>query len=563
VTDAFTLDDARALDARVAGAKAAGLARAAAANLPVLPALVVPTEALASALAAGASGLDRSPASARLAVAGSRVDPKLLASIRARCASFPDGAIVRSSSPLERDPRWAGAFATYHEVGADDVETALLGCAASVFSRDVVGRCEQLGVSMRELSMAAVIQPWLRLEGGGTSTVLDDGAVSVHGLAGDPAALVAGVARGERAIVRAGRAMEGDPALGGLGSDVALQVAALTHRVSEELGENTIEWGVASGSLWLLQVRGSAATSTDARRAPIVATQRPPTPLERRVALLALRFPGPMGEATLLPLSPALERLPRPVRVAGTDPSSILREVRTVAATLRSAVWGADPADAERRWSALARDLLAGGIASPRVGEVATPDPAQTDRLAGLMEALGRSLTERGSLTHPDLVWRVTPDDLERAVQRPGFRPPVPLGADRWEPLIAAVVCADGATVEGVGASPGLAAGRTHLLDIGAGRPAPRSVLVAPRPVPQIAPLLWGCAGLVTTEGSEGAHLFDVARSLGVPAVTSLQGEPGAFAPGSLVAVDGDRGAIAVLDPPPDSMSGGLARAGA
>jgi hypothetical protein len=48
-----------------------------------------------------------------------------------------------------------------------------------------------------------------------------------------------------------------------------------------------------------------------------------------------------------------------------------------------------------------------------------------------------------------------------------------------------------------------------------------------------------------------------------VPAVTSLQGEPGAFAPGSLVAVDGDRGAIAVLDPPPDSMSGGLARAGA
>ncbi|HEY7762202.1 MAG TPA: PEP-utilizing enzyme, partial [Actinomycetota bacterium] len=67
---------------------------------------------------------------------------------------------------------------------------------------------------------------------------------------------------------------------------------------------------------------------------------------------------------------------------------------------------------------------------------------------------------------------------------------------------------------------------------------------------------------LVTSEGSEGAHLFDVARSLGVPAVTSLQGEPGAFAPGSLVAVDGDRGAIAVLEPPA-SMPGGLAQAGA
>jgi phosphohistidine swiveling domain-containing protein len=410
--------------------------------------------------------------------------------------------------------------------------------------------------------MAAVIQPWLRLEGGGTSTMIDDGAVSVHGLAGDPAALVAGVARGERAIVRAGRGLEGDPTLGGVGSDVALRVAALTLRVSEELGQTTIEWGVASGSLWLLQVRGSAATSTEARPARALVSERPPTALERRVAFLAQRFPGPMGEATLLPLSPALERPPRPIRMADTDPASILREVRTVASALRSAVWGTDPIDAERRWSVFARDLLAGGPASPSVGELAVPDPSQTDRLAGLMEALGRSLTERGSLTHPDLVWRVAPHDLERAVRRPGFRPPVPHGPDRWEPLIATVVCADGAVVEGVGASPGLGSGRAHLLDTGAGRPAPRSVLVAPRPVPQIAPLLWGCAGLVTSEGSEGAHLFEVARSLGVPAVTSLRGEPGAFAPGARVAVAGERAAIARRDAPPNSMSGGFARAG-
>jgi phosphohistidine swiveling domain-containing protein len=112
--------------------------------------------------------------------------------------------------------------------------------------------------------------------------------------------------------------------------------------------------------------------------------------------------------------------------------------------------------------------------------------------------------------------------------------------------------------VQGVGVSPGIGAGRAHPLVAGAGRPAPRSVLVAARPVPQIAPLLWGCAGLVTHEGSEGAHLFEVARSLGVPAVTSLQvSEPGALAPGSLIAVDGARSAIAVVDDAPAALSGG------
>jgi len=546
VTGPFTLDDARAFDARVAGAKAAGLARAAAAHLPVLPAHVVPIEVLAPALAAGASALGRSPASARLAVAASRIDPVALEAIRAVCAPYPRGAIVRSSSPFEHDPRWSGAFATYHEVDVGDLETAVLGCAASVFSRDVVGRCEQLGVPVSELRMGAVIQPWLPLDGGGTATVADDDAVSIHGVAGDPAALVAGAVRGERAFVRSGRAVEGDPGLGGLGPDLALRVAALTDRVSKELGARTIEWGLASGTLWLLQVRDSAAAYSGAR---LPAPSRQPTEIERRVAIVAQRFPGPMGEATLLPLSPALERLPRPVPIAVSDPASTLREILALAAVLRSSVWTADPADAELRWSVFARDLLAGASDPPGPGAPSAIEPSETDRLAGLMEGLGRSLTEAGSLTHPDLVWRVSPADLERSVRRPGYRPSVPRGPDRWEPLIAAVVCADGAVAEGVGASPGVGAGRAHPLVSGAGRPAPRSVLVAPRPVPQIAPLLWGCAGLVTSEGSEGAHLFDVARSLGVPAVTSLRGEPGAFAPGSLVAVDGDRGAIAVLEP--------------
>ncbi|HET9312254.1 MAG TPA: PEP-utilizing enzyme [Actinomycetota bacterium] len=548
MTGPFTLDDVRAFDARVAGAKAAGLARAAAAHLPVLPAHIVPIEVLAPALAAGASALGRSPASARLAVAASRIDPVALETIRTLCAPYPHGAIVRSSSPLEHDPRWSGAFTTYHEVGVDDLETALLGCAASVFSRDVVGRCEQLGVPVSELMMGALIQPWLPLDGGGTATAADD-AVSIHGVAEDPAALVAGAVRGERAFVRSGRSVEGDPGLGGLGPDVAFRVAALTDRVSKELGARTIEWGLASGTLWLLQVRDSASVPAG-RRAPAIAPRRAPTDLERRLAAFAQRFPGPMGEATVLPLAPALDLVPVPARIDVEDPASTLREILAIAAALRSTVWNTDPTTAERRWWALARDLLAGTPTPADLGELRAPDAAETDRLTGLVEGLGRSLTDAGSLTHPALVWRMAPAHLEAAVRRPGHRPPVPHGPDRWESLIANVVCADGAVTEGVGASPGFGAGPAHPLVLGAGMPAPRSVLVAPRPIPQIAPLLWGCAGLVTSEGSEGAHLFEVARSLGVPAVTSLRGGgPGAFAPGSLIAVDGDGGAIAVLEP--------------
>jgi phosphohistidine swiveling domain-containing protein len=546
VTGPFTLDDPRAFDPGVAGAKATGLARAGAAGLPVLPAHVLPVETLAPALAAGASALDRSPASARLAAAACRLDPVVLGAVRSLCATFDHGAIVRSSSPLEGDPRWSGAFSTYHEVGPDDLETALLGCAASVFSRDVVGRGEQLGLRVTEMGLAVVIQPWLPLDGGGTATATGDG-VAIHGVAGNPAALVAGALPGERAIVRAGR-VDGDPTLGGLGADVAPAVAALTRLVAAEFGSATIEWGLDSGRLWLLQVRESPP-ATAGRRAPAVTSGREPTDVERRIAALAQRFPGPMGEATVLPLAPALDLVPVPGRIVVDDPAAALREIRALAERLRASVWDTDAATAERRWSALARELLAGTSGTSRLDGFRAPDVAETSRLAGLVEGLGRALTDAGSLTHPALVWRLAPADLESAVRRPGHRPPVPHGPDRWEPLVAAVVSADGAVTEGVGASPGLGAGRAHLLVAGSGRPAPRAVLVAPRPVPQIAPLLWGCAGLVTTEGSEGAHLFDVARSLGVPAVTSLSmSEPGTIAPGSLIAVDGDRGAIAVLD---------------
>jgi phosphoenolpyruvate-protein kinase (PTS system EI component) len=77
-------------------------------------------------------------------------------------------------------------------------------------------------------------------------------------------------------------------------------------------------------------------------------------------------------------------------------------------------------------------------------------------------------------------------------------------------------------------------------------------VLVAPNPIPQLAPLLWGASALVTTGGSTAAHLVEVARSLGVPAVLGCDHERLFSAlgdercPRRLIAVDGDSGRVAI-----------------
>jgi phosphohistidine swiveling domain-containing protein len=60
-----------------------------------------------------------------------------------------------------------------------------------------------------------------------------------------------------------------------------------------------------------------------------------------------------------------------------------------------------------------------------------------------------------------------------------------------------------------------------------------------------VAPLLLNAAGLVVAEGSVGAHVFEVARSLGVPSVVGVD-VPEGF-DGALAAVDGEAGTVWVL----------------
>jgi phosphohistidine swiveling domain-containing protein len=160
--------------------------------------------------------------------------------------------------------------------------------------------------------------------------------------------------------------------------------------------------------------------------------------------------------------------------------------------------------------------------------------------------SVGEALATRGALPSGSLVWRHTVKELECLIAGGLVAPR--RGPDRWEPFVAEVIRARGRRTEGTGVVGGIGAGRAHIVpSLGSiGRPSPRLVLMAQHPLPQLSPLLWHCAGLVAASGSTGAHLFEVARSLGVPTVVGVHGAE-AVAEASLVAVDGEAGAVSFL----------------
>ncbi len=215
-------------------------------------------------------------------------------------------------------------------------------------------------------------------------------------------------------------------------------------------------------------------------------------------------------------------------------------------------VWDTTPELARERAASVTRLLLQGRLDEGvrRIAGLEAPDPLVARRIVGLVRGMGELLAAERLLPSARLVWRLTGSELDRALA--GGRPVLRSGPGRWEPLVAEVVRSRGARSQAAPVSPGIGAGRLRLLRAlrSLGRPGPREVLVAPLPLPHLAPLLWHCAALITTGGTSGAHLFEVARSLGVPAVIGPEIETDAGAleeAGALVAVDGDTGIVSVL----------------
>ena len=253
------------------GAKAARLSAAARAGLPVLPGWVVPCAEARPALRAAAAAVRRGdPAAARRAALACPLDALLESELAEAVAGLGGRVIFRSSSPLESDPRWSGAFSSIAEVSVPDAATAVRSCWASAFAADPLARLRACGLSPEDMELGVVVQLELRPDAGGTARVTPrarpaddretwrdgDLEVTVEAVPGHPGPLLAGWAEG----------VSGPDMARLIGARLAGQVARLAARVFRLLGDDSIEWAVQDGTVWLLQSlspgdRGDVRTS--------------------------------------------------------------------------------------------------------------------------------------------------------------------------------------------------------------------------------------------------------------------------------------------------------------
>lgn len=575
-----TLDEAVALGPARAGAKAVRLAAARRAGIAVLDGVVIDAACSLPALSHArqvASG--QGTAAARLCSMSCPLPPGLIEGVT-RAIAVPRMA-VRSSSPLEGDAHWSGAFTSYIGVGPDELAAAIRGCWASVFGRDAIERAEQVGEDPGAVGMAVLVQPAIEPAPGGVADVEAD-VVRVNVADGDLAGLLGGAVAGAPATVPFFGPPSG-PAVDLYGRGAIEKVAGLARACSRSLGDNHLEWAIVDGTCYLLQGKRSQ------RRPGATRSRRENAGMHGKAAVRAARavarFGGASGDELVLPWrlapgrGPGLHRSWSRQRAASSAPAyrdaiskatgrQIMTGLHEISACLTAQAWDA-PADEA---SEVARSALAAlrETLSPeplqRLSTLAPVDSALGRELIGTVERLAGERRVAGELFDQADAWKLPPVLLELMMGRPDARgqglelsPRPPAGPERadvpragaWEPFLYEAALANGAVHHGIPASDNSGAGRVLALD----RPSSlrgareRWVLYVRTPLPGYAPLLWGAAGLVSATGSSSAHLFDVARSLGVPAVAGVDLGPcfGPPAPEVIAAVVGQDGEVVVI----------------
>ena len=496
------LDHEAALDPSRVGAKAAWLAMARRAGLPVLPGLIVDTADSLACMRLGAEMLaNRGSGGARLAMTAEPVP--FADELVQRGARLGNALVARSSTIIESSGEWSGAFTSYLDLSPTDLPKAVTGCWASAFSVAALERQEAAGIEPGSVSMAVLVQTALDPVAGGTAVVDPGGPVVITGVKGSPAPLLQGWSNGLQARSDGGE-WEGEELVAMLGSEALDEIAAVMREASDRLGANRAEWAL-DGQIWMLQL------ARDPLRTPI-SLPRPEwaDPHLVPVARAVIKAGGRLGDELILPW--ALGGLPEPGPPIEGVPVDAMASALELRDELTAEVWGlpAQAALAEARsWM---RMLLGTDPRSAAnvMSSLGSPDPSTAASLLGLVEGMER-------------------DD-----------PSPRRGVGRWEPFVAAVVLSAGTTHEGTAASAGFGAGIVHR-----GQTAflPRSVIAAPKPVPNLAPLLWDAAAIVTETGSPAAHLFESARALRVPAVCGVAIPSGE----QIVAVDGHNGVVATI----------------
>ena len=189
---------------------------------------------------------------------------------------------------------------------------------------------------------------------------------------------------------------------------------------------------------------------------------------------------------------------------------------------------------------------------------------------------LGRRLTARGELDHPQQVFMALESELDLLATHAGdladtlrererqwrqlfdVEPPTfVVGGEPMTPLAdvprkgahEAAAVRPGDVLAGAPASPGVARGRARVVtdtsQIAAFEPG--EILVAPQTDPSWTPLFMVASGVVVDVGAMGSHAMIVSRELGIPCAAGVADATARIPDGTLLEVDGSSGKVTVL----------------
>lgn len=543
------LDDPRAVHPLLAGGKASLLALARARGLAVLPGLVVTAPSSRWHMAKGVEALSRrGSGGARLEVSRAALPADFATELTARARGLAEVLVVRSSSVLEAASEWSGAFTSYLDVRPEEVPRAVTGCWASAFGVATLDRHAAAGVEPGSADMAVLVQPALEPDFGGTARLEGD-EVLITAVSGSPAPLVQGWEPGTPALAAPDGTLRGD-ALERMGGETLRTVATLVRRAHDSLGATGCEWAIANGEVFVLQL----TRATREVPAPVtIATVHLPEGADE-IARLVRRSPGPLGESLVLPWAVAdpaayLEE----AYPLDLDPAEAFRKAVDQASHLTAQAWSLPGPQAARAAAEALRSLRG---TEPRWSQLSSLRPPDRDRGRFVLRCLAtvrQALVEAGAVTWPEVGWHLTPDEVGEVLSGHRTTRRQRIGYDRWEPFNAAVVMANGESLQGTVAAPGIGSGRACWIaePHHTARFRPRDVVVAPYPTPNLAALLWDAAGVVTIGGGPAAHLFESARALAIPAVCGVRLDgisPEVTGGDRALAVDGTSGTVHVSE---------------
>jgi rifampicin phosphotransferase len=190
---------------------------------------------------------------------------------------------------------------------------------------------------------------------------------------------------------------------------------------------------------------------------------------------------------------------------------------------------------------------------------------------------LGRRLTARGELDHPQQVFMALEPELDllathaadladtlrerERLWRQLFEVEPPTFVVAGEPMTPladlprknghqATTVKPGEVLTGAPASAGVARGRARVITDTAQIAAfePGEILIAPQTDPSWTPLFMVAAGVVVDVGAMGSHAMIVSRELGIPCAAGVGQATKRIPDGTLLEVDGSSGRVTVLE---------------